>query len=371
MGVLAFPVNTGIVRLSDCVLFRANVDDVGTYPEKKGIAYQLCDGYGNPITPIRIDFPIENQLQPLDFTGDVAAILGCTIPNSNSPGVFQDDNFKKDVILKYGEVVQSEEGECNIYSPNNLTQSTQLITIINSYYQFDQDLPMQDPEILTDRPKRYTICRGSRDWITVCGQGSIQMAVSYVGGGGTLWDAPITGATIIGVGDENIDPQGGTGGQISQITYSNGVDTWIVCVEDCCCDCEYKLYAKEPKGSLTLVNDTKCLKGISMQRDGYTICTDAGCENKIGDLISSYGEKYINCKTWLKLSFEIKRQPFKDNARYNMALASGQFYVEVITDAGFRRLVGFIVDQKTIKAFNSDTEDIVISGYISPQYLAH
>ena len=373
MAALAQPAMEGINRLSDCVTFNLSITELGVYPETRGVAYQLwCknpDGDDFPITEPNRVLPANVNIQPINFDNQVKAFIRTKIIGRSNNPVIQDDGFKKEVYLKYGEALYVA-GDCKA-NQFNLDQETDCITVISSYFQFYQNDPLPETIILTDKPRRYTLCKGSRDWIWVCGNAEVTVDIQDITGKVTLGTPfQISGTTALGVGHLNhaVNPDPNT----ARIIVKIGKETFTICFKDCCCLCDYSLYFVEPKGTLSNAFFLECVDNVTITRKGNVICSEPGCQTKLGDAISYYGDQYIGCGSWKRLTFKGLRHPKEVTKQFLDAFAmSSKHYVDVPMEDGSIRQVGFILEETEIETFDSDETEIFVTGYISTELLTN
>ena len=379
MPVAAVPVNEGILKLSDCVMFNLSVSDIGTYPNKNCIAYQLwCRPEGvDPdyaVSEVMVLCPINLEAVTVDFAQDIKDLLDTTVIGSSNAKDTQDYLFKKDFFVKYGEVTYID-ADCS-GTTYELDLETDAITVLNSYWQHYQDVfPQTSWFMLTDMPSHFTLKKGSRDWVWVYGSTTVTMSIYRSNGLPPIGqEYEISGVTAVGIGDLNYFD---TVEDVKRVEFTIGNpiganQQFTVCYRDCNCLIDHLLFFQEPKGSIKQAYFLECVEEVIIEKEGQVICNSLGCQTSMGDAISLYGEKYMKSKLWKRLTFRSRPRPDKVTQKFLDAFAmSSRYFVDVITDDGVIRQLGFIVENSSILVYDEDDFELIITGHISAELLSH
>lgn len=350
MGVVIVSQPAAINALSDKITWQLRLDDIGSYPEEKKLAFKL-NVNGNDVTVLKSVRPTStSDIIEVDFTKQIATYLRSRFRANWL--TYKNDAFLAEVYLSYGDITYNVE-ECEDSVVSSLSQ-TSMIKVYNSYINLGED-GISSGMAFTQRPNVYCITEETQDlWWALDAPAS----VVYYKNGQTVGNYNPT----IAEGDVyNFNRATTPGFTLNYDSYEVTINGKTYRAGFKNCKGKYNVYFLEPSGgwSPMVFKD----KTGSMTVDKQ----EAFIENRADEYINyqeftSYGGVNKNVVTYETRVFATAEQE-----QYLKAFCGASYYM--VYENG--QYVGFVVTQKPTYYQNAKYFVLNITGYLSSPYLSH
>lgn len=366
-----------VLQLSDKICFGFE-QEKGSDPITRRLAVQLmCADTDEPLTDLSIIEPKKDgEVIYFDFAKDLECFVRTTIPDGDNIVGFEDMTNKKDFYVRYGESISNSE-DCE-ENKLDIDNKTDVFTVINSYSQFFQNDFLSLNSVLSCRPEKRVMCKGSFDWLWTCGLAGQTATYVIVHDEGTfLGNYTISSDTqVLAIGDGNI----GIGGNqvnrdsITKIVIRVGDKSYETCFIDCCCndDCGYDIYFLESEGGYSLIN-FECAKETSIEREGYEICNEPSCTTSLDQALAYYGVQYVSKNNWKSILLEKNFHVDCDNEKFYESFGSAtRFFTRTKTNLGTYVMTPVIMRKSSVSIRrDNEPSKIIFEGVFAPNVKNH
>lgn len=172
MGVTLVTTPTALTPLTSGFKFKLNLSDSGTHPIYKQAIFELQTSGGSVIKKQSAVRPVGGGDIFLDFRDDVKGLVRAVMPTFGVTGVQNDNTIMKEFRLNYGEriidvTVPASPPTDSVSNSSNF----KVISAANNVYDASLITDMTE-RILSYRPKKYSLYKGSYDFMWLLGSGT-------------------------------------------------------------------------------------------------------------------------------------------------------------------------------------------------------
>lgn len=166
--------------------FKLNLSDDGTHPIYRQAIFELQDSGGATIKKLSSARPVGGGDIPLDFRDDIKGRVRAKMPTFGVSGVGNDNTIMKEFRLRYGErVIDVSVPGSSVTDSLSNSSNYKVISAANNV--FDASLITSSAErILSYRPKKYSLYKGSYDFMWLLGSGTVTYTLYDAAGDDTV-----------------------------------------------------------------------------------------------------------------------------------------------------------------------------------------
>jgi len=380
MAVSIFSSPPKVVGVYNKVEWILKISDIGSAGVSiKKIGYKLQDGDGNDLTEMEsIASPQPNMEIPLDFTLDCRGLVQTLIPPPFFSTVIDDENFYKEIVLVYGEIV-TDLVTCE--TTVIVESESDPVTILNSALQADEyrENFFDDMQVLAHIPTIQDFCSDSLSFLWIWAGNTATLESDL--GGEVVFSLNEEGASVIPIKASLLPTPSLIRVLTLTIAGGSGFDQiYKFNLEDCSCKAgqfgadRTVSYLDALGGRFTMsfseVENYEMSTNYEIIAKNERFSVPTTFEGDRATVYNTGGETIINknSKNTLTLVRTTSKGNF-DKSWYQAFLASSGYHIMVNPVVGSPQWHKFIVDSgSTVYRAEAGEIDFVITGYISPTY---
>lgn len=363
-----------------CVKFVFDMPDVGTPPERKYFLYRLKNVTDNTyLTGWETYQPMSNgQDISIDFYKDLFGILETPAPPYSNPlTLISNSKVVKEILVEYKELTVNSE-TCE--ETESAVAETNSVDVYNGIHRIYGTAINSTGQILSHRPKQYTINQNTYDWMYVTGTMNVIIQFLNATNGllsttsfNTTESHPGSACYAIPCGMQ-LAPTGTAKIRVLASATNPFPDStdlaWVASVETCNCENgePVDLYVQNADGGIDPLS-MDCVDSKVMNAAKQEIISKFDCGG-IGNAINGQ-RKSINNTSLPILTFRkaFNELSFQDSKWLDELVASGSAWIRDENDKGVKAIYRFQFTNGSIPTYGSQDTEVTISGYYSEVFL--